>query len=88
MAAPHQGRNKTIAPGERLVGTLRRECLDHVVVVNETHLRAVLAEFARFYNRERPHHTLRLETPEPVARSTTGPIRASAVLGGLHHAYE
>jgi hypothetical protein len=62
--------------------------LDHVVVVNERHLRAVLTEFARSYNRERPHRTLRLETPEPVVRSTTGAIRASPVLGGLHHVYE
>jgi putative transposase len=59
-----------------------------VVVVNEPHLRAVLTEFVRFYNRERPHRTLRLETPVPVVRSTTGSIRASPVLGGLHHVYE
>jgi transposase InsO family protein len=76
------------AIAERLVGTLRRECLDHLVVINEAHLRAILAEFARFYNRERPHRTLRLETPEPVARSTTGPIRGSPALGGLHRVYE
>jgi transposase InsO family protein len=76
------------AVAERLVGTVRRECLDHLVVLNEAHLRAVLAQFARYYNRERPHRTLRLETPEPVARSTSGPIRASPVLGGLHHVYE
>jgi transposase InsO family protein len=76
------------AVAERLVGTVRRECLDHLVILSETHLRAVLAEFARLYNRERPHRTLRLETPEPVARPTTGGIRASPVLGGLHHVYE
>jgi putative transposase len=76
------------AVAERLVGTLRRECLDHVLVGNERHLRAILTEFARFYNHERPHRTLTLQTPEPVARSTTGSIRASPVLGGLHHVYE
>jgi transposase InsO family protein len=76
------------AVAERLVGTLRRECLDHFVIVNEAHLRAVLTEFVRFYNRERPHRTLRLETPVPIERSTTGAIRARSVLGGLHHAYE
>ena len=76
------------AVAERLVGTLRRECLDRLIVVNEAHLRAVLAEFARFYNRERPHRTLRLQTPEPVLRCTTGAIRGSPVLGGLHHVYE
>jgi hypothetical protein len=68
-------------------GTLRRECLDHVVVVNERHLRAILTEFARFYSHERPHRTLRLETPEPIDGPTTGSIRASPVLGGLHHVY-
>jgi transposase InsO family protein len=75
------------AVAERLVGTLRRECLDHVVVVNERHLQAILSGFVRFYNHERPHRTLTLETPEPVARSTTGSIRASPVLGGLHYVY-
>jgi len=76
------------AVAERLVGTLRRECLDRFVIVNEAHLRAVLTEFVRFYNREHPHRTLALETPVPAFRSATGPIRASPVLGGLHHAYE
>jgi putative transposase len=76
------------AVAERLVGTLRRECLDRMLVVNEQHLRVVLTEFVRFYNQERPHRTLRLETPELVVRSTMGSIRASPVLGGLHHVYE
>jgi hypothetical protein len=60
----------------------------HLVVVNEAHLRAVSAEFARYDNRERPHRTLRLDTPESVARPTVGAIRASPVLGGLCHVYE
>jgi putative transposase len=58
------------------------------VIVNEAHLRAVLTEFVRFYNQERPHRTPTLETPAPVVRSTGSAIRASPVLGGLHHAYE
>jgi hypothetical protein len=62
--------------------------LGHLVIVNEAHLRAVLTEFVRFYNQERPHRTLRLETPVPVVRSASGSIRARPVLGGLHHAYE
>ena len=70
------------------MGTLRRECLDHMIVVNEAHLRAVLTEFARFYNQERPHRTLSLETPVPAVRATTGSIHTRPVLGGLHHAYE
>jgi hypothetical protein len=59
-----------------------------VLVVNERHLRAVLTEFAEYYNRERPHRTLRLEAPVPVSRSPTGTIRVRPVLGGLHHVYE
>jgi transposase InsO family protein len=76
------------AVAERLVGTLRRECLDHLVVVNELHLRTVLAEFVAYYNAARPHRTLALDTPRLATRSPHGPIRATPVLGGLHHAYE
>jgi len=75
------------AVAERLVRTLRNECLDRVIVLNEAHLRAVLTEFGRYYNRERPHRTLALETPAPALRPTAGPIRSSPVLGGRHHAY-
>ena len=76
------------AVAERVIGTLRRECLDHMIVLNERHLRSVLLKFARYYNRDRPHRSLRLRQPLPVARPGTGPIRARPVLGGLHHAYE
>jgi transposase InsO family protein len=76
------------AVAERLVGTLRRECLDHLIVVNEQHLRVVLSEFARYYNAARPHRALGLETPHPRSSPGPGPIRVSAVLGGLHHVYE
>src|SRR5262249_24620285 len=76
------------AIAEPLVGTLRRERLDYVIVVNEQHLRAVLSEFVCFYNLERPHWALVLETPTPLARARAGPIRSRPVLGGLHHVYE
>ncbi len=76
------------AVAERVIGTLRRECLDQLVVVNERHLRAILTEFVRFYNAERPHRTLRLQTPLPATRPSAGPIRSRAVLGGLQHTYE
>ena len=67
------------------MGTLRRECVDHLIVHNERHLRA---EFVEFDNGARPRRTPGLETPLPAVRPTTGPIRARPVLGGLPHAYE
>src|ERR671929_699957 len=73
---------------ERVIGTLRRECLDHIIVLNEQHLRSVLTAFVRYYNQERPHRTLGLQTPEPRPRPTSGPIRSRPVLNGLHHIYE
>ena len=53
------------AIAERLVGTFRRECLDHIIVMNERHLRYVLREFVRHYNTARPHQALELDVPEP-----------------------
>ena len=50
------------AIAERVIGTLRRECLDHLIVLDEQHLRSVLTEIMRYYNQERPHRTLGLQT--------------------------
>ena len=76
------------AIAERVIGTLRRECTDHLIVLNEQHLRSVLSEFVRYYNRNRPHRSLGLQTPEARLRPVTGPIRSRPVLNGLHHVYE
>ena len=57
---------KTNAIAERLVGTLRRECLDHVFVFNERHLQRLLDEFVGYYNRHRPHRSLDQRPPCPV----------------------
>ncbi|MBV9894816.1 MAG: transposase [Chloroflexi bacterium] len=73
---------------ERVIGTLRRECLDHLIVLDEQHLAAVLAEFVAYYNHDRPHRTLGLHMPEPRSRSMIGPICSRPVLNGLHHVYE
>jgi transposase InsO family protein len=73
---------------ERVIGTLRRECLDHLIIVDESHLQSVFTEFVEYYNLERPHRTLCLQTPEPVLRPVEGPVRSRPVLGGLHHVYE
>ena len=73
---------------ERVIGTLRRECLDHVIVHNERHLRRVLSEYVQFYNDDRPHQSLGLKPPNrsrPVP--SAGRIIAEPVLGGLHHVY-
>ncbi len=74
---------------ERFVGTLRRECLDHVLILGEGHLRKVLAEFARHYNGHRPHQSLQQEPPLPAGRAVdiTARIERSRVLGGLISEY-
>jgi transposase InsO family protein len=73
---------------ERLIGTLRRECLDHMIVLDEHHLLSVLREFATYYNQERPHRMLRLQTPQLKMRPATGTVRSRPVLNGLHHFYQ
>jgi putative transposase len=73
---------------ERVIGPLRRECLDHLIILDEHHLLSVLRESVAYYNRDRPHRRLGLQTPEPRPRPTTGPIRSRPVLNGLHHVYE
>jgi transposase InsO family protein len=70
------------AVGERVVRTFRAECLDHLIVINERHLRAVLREFVRYYNHERPHRTLALETPVPRFVMTAGTVVSRPILGG------
>ena len=72
---------------ERVVRTLRQECLDHVIVLNERHLRALLTEYVLYYNNERPHRSLALESPVPREVIREGPIVSRPILGGLHHTY-
>ena len=76
---------------ERLIGTLRRECRDHVIVVNERPLRHVLRDFIRHYNEARPHQALALQVPAAPSRAspaTSSRILSRPVLGGLTHEYE
>jgi putative transposase len=74
-----------------MVGTFRRQCLDHVIVLNERHLLRVLTEYIEHYNGWRPHRSLELEAPAPRPRMLTPPdggrVVARPVLGGLHHEY-
>jgi len=74
---------------ERLIGTLRRECLDHVIVLGENHARELLAEYVACYNADRTHQALGAESPVPgdEIRAGTEPIRSLPYLGGLHHGY-
>jgi len=72
---------------ERLIGSIRRECVDHFVVLGEAHLRRILRAYARYYNDIRTHRSLDKDAPvsRPVQR--TGIIRSHTILGGLHHHY-
>jgi transposase InsO family protein len=75
---------------ERFVGTLRRECLDHVLILGQQHLRKVLAEYARHYNGHRPHQGLKQEPPlrQPGrAVDITARIERRSVVGGLISEY-
>ena len=74
---------------ERLIRTLRQECLNHLMILDERHLRWVLQEYLNYYHRARPHQGLNQETPLPQPRllSSDGIIRFRPVLGGLHHEY-
>jgi transposase InsO family protein len=88
-------RDKPIAPAspwqngfaERLIGSLRRECVDHVIVLGEAHLRRILKNYAAYYNGVRTHRSLQKDAPvfRPIQRS--GAINSHAILGGLHHQY-
>jgi transposase InsO family protein len=88
-------RDKPIAPAspwqngfvERLIGSIRRECVDHIIVLDEAHLRRILKSYARYYNETRTH--LALDNDAPVSRpiQRAGVVRSLAILGGLHHHY-
>jgi putative transposase len=73
-----------------LIGSIRRECLDHVLVVNARGLRRVLHAYTEYYLRSRTHLSVDKDAPvsRPVALQTDGPIGAIPHLGGLHHRYE
>jgi hypothetical protein len=83
---------------ERLIGTIRRDCLDFLIPLGETHLKSILGEYMRYYNRGRPHSAIGPGIPEPSKSKTpAGPHRhklpnglhvtSSPILSGLHHEY-
>jgi hypothetical protein len=81
------GRRQPVGYAERLIGSIRRECLDHIVVLSETHLRRILKYYARYYNEMRTHLSLNEDAPLWCAVQVGGRIVASPLLGGLHHQY-
>jgi transposase InsO family protein len=88
-------RDKPIAPGapwqndfaERLIGSIRRECLDHMIVLGEAHLRRILRTYAHYYNEIRTHRSLDKDSPVSRSVQRIESIKSHAVLGGLHHYY-
>jgi transposase InsO family protein len=88
-------RDRPISPGspwqngiaERLIGTVRRECLDRILIFGESHLRRVLASYAAYYNQTRTHLALQKDAPLRRAVQRSGAIVAIPIMAGLHHQY-
>jgi transposase InsO family protein len=72
---------------ERLIGSIRRECVDHIIVLGEMHLRRVLKSYADYYNCVRMHRSLNKDAPVSRPLQLAGIIRSHPILGGLHHHY-
>ena len=75
---------------ERLIGSIRRECLDHIIIFNEHHLRRALSSYFQYHHQTRTHLSLDKDCPEtrPIHPPTAGKIIAFPEVGGLHHRYE
>src|SRR5213075_80290 len=75
---------------ERVIGSIRRECLDHVIVFNERHLRRVLSSYFQYHHDTRTHLSLGKDCPRPrpIQSPSAGNIIAFPEVGGLHHRYE
>jgi integrase-like protein len=78
---------KSVANAERLIGSIRRDCLDHVVVFGEQHLRHLLNSYQKYYNEVRTHLSLNKDAPASRAVQAVSRIVAIPQLGGLHHRY-
>ena len=73
---------------ERLIGSIRRDCLNHFVILNARHLKRTLASYFAYYHGSRTHLGLKKECPSPRSVSSIGKITEIPQLGGLHHRYE
>jgi putative transposase len=76
---------------ERFMGSLRRECMDHILIHDDKHLRRVVTEYTAHFNQERPHQGIDQRVPNhydlPKSMPTKGNISSKVILGGLHHSY-
>ncbi len=75
---------------ERFLGSVRRECLDHIVILSEGHLRRVILEYVHYFNESRPHQRIGQKVPGPTkvpGEDGNGEVVESSILGGLHHEY-
>ena len=78
---------------ERFLGSVRRECLDHFLILGERHLQRVLQEYVAYFNLDRPHQGINQQIPTPrppeqYSRSSANPIQSIPILNGLHHRYQ
>jgi putative transposase len=75
---------------ERLIGSIRRECLDHIIIFNEHHLRSVLSRYFQYHHKTRTHLSLNKDCPQPrrIQPPSAAKINAFPEVGGLHHRYE
>jgi transposase InsO family protein len=72
---------------ERVIGTIKRECLDHVIVLNENHLKSILDDYVSYYNKYRPHLGINKDLPEGRAVQSEGTIYKVPAVNGLHNVY-
>ncbi|MCH8112329.1 MAG: transposase [Proteobacteria bacterium] len=88
LTAPRSPWQNTFA--ERMIGSIRRECLDHLIIIDERHLRRILASYFDYYHRSRSHLSLCKDSPfpRPAESAKAGEVIALPQVGGLHHRYE
>lgn len=87
ITTPYRAPNAN-AYAERVIRSFREECLDKLLIINQSHLGRVMREYNRFFNTARPYQGLEQQTPNPrIASDSKGAVRCRAVLGGIIHDY-